>query len=110
MEDQEQFDAAVEELDLDHYDEDALEAYWEHHGNLDDFEDTYRGHFSGGTEDSALGAYMEEFHEDCGTFHEVPETFKYYIDWDSMGRDARFGGELYTIEADRGGYYIFTNY
>jgi len=109
MEDQEQFDAAVEELDLDHYDEDALEAYWEHHGNLDDFEDTYRGHFYGGTEDAAIGDYCEETEMECGTLGDVPDRFQYYIDWESMGRDCRLGGDLYTIEADGGGYYIFSN-
>jgi len=110
MENQEKFDEAVEELGLEYSDEDALQAYWEYHDNLDDFEDTYRGHFYGYDEDEALGNYCEETELECGTLGDVPDRFQCYINWGAMGRDERLGGELYTIEADKGGYYIFTNY
>jgi len=105
------FDREVEESGLDvYYDEDALKMFYDECGSLEGFEDVYCGHYEGFDEDEAIGAYLCELYEDMGTLDEFPSNFRYYIDWEALGRDARLGGELYAEHAAGHGYHIFRNY
>ena len=32
-------------------------------------------------------AYVESFHEETGELDKLPEAFRFYVDWEAMGRD-----------------------
>jgi len=103
------FALEVEENGLEHYPEDALLAFYEDQGTLEDFEDSYCGRYEGRDEYAAIGNYLEELEEEMGTMDEIPSRFRFYIDWYHMGRDARFNGEFW---AEQNGYqwYVFRSY
>lgn len=55
-----------------------------------------------------LGDYAQEFTEETGGLESVPESFKRYIDWESMGHDWDVGGDIDTF--DHGGkIYVIGN-
>lgn len=65
---------------------------FEHHGDLDAareaLEDNYCGVFQ------SLADYMEELTTETT---EIPENLRYYIDWESMARDAELHGDLLAV-------------
>lgn len=70
---------------LDHYGDsefNAVEAFWEAYSG------TYR----------TVGDWAAELNEGC---FDIPKALENYIDWDAMGRDAEFNGDIFTI--NRGG-------
>lgn len=40
--------------------------------------------------------FAETLHEDTGT--KIPESLKYYIDWEALARDMSLNGDIFTIE------------
>ena len=40
--------------------------------------------------------FAEQFHEEIGS--DIPDPFKYYIDWASLGRDMELNGDIFTIQ------------
>jgi antirestriction protein len=79
---------------------DAFIAYAENTGgeNLDGFEEAYQGEFD------TLADWAEDFMESTGGLSEVPEELQRYFDFESYGRDAQLGGDIYKI-----GRYVFWN-
>lgn len=63
-------------------------------------QDCYHGEFA------SLADYMEELTTESVT---IPETLRYYIDWDAMARDAEMGGDLFTIETAHGEVHVFSS-
>ena len=63
-------------------------------------QDCYHGQFA------SLADYMEELTTESVT---IPETLRYYIDWDAMARDAEMGGDLFTIETAHGEVHVFSS-
>jgi len=62
-------------------------------GDLDNAEaafDEYAGQFD------SLADFAEELTHNTGP--EIPETFKFYIDWGAMARDMELNGDVFTIE------------
>lgn len=96
----------AEDMGLDHFPEEALRAYWENIGDLDGFEDAYIGCYDGSNEDDAIGDYFYETYDHST----IPEYLQHYIDWEKMGRDARFGGEIWTERVGVDEYALFYNY
>ena len=72
------------------YDEDAVKAYCYHFGEWDEggFNDRYRGEFDS-WEDMA-----EELLEETGELNAIPETLRYYFDYEKYAIDIRIGGDL----------------
>ena len=66
------------------------------------FEDAYRGEWG------SIGDYAEQFCADVGT--DIPEHLAMYVDFEAMGRDWIYGGDLWTADADGGGVYVFSAY
>jgi antirestriction protein len=74
-------------------------------GELDDFEDAYRGHFA------SVTAYAEELMDDYGAnryIEAMPEYLQPYVKLDvaSFARDLELSGDIATSEGD-GGVYVF---
>ena len=104
----ERVEELIEEYDLGFYPFEAIAVYLEEHEDLEDFEDAYCGEYEGRDEYAAIGNYLEELEEEMG-LDDLPERFRYYIDWYHMGRDARYNGEFW---AESHGYrwYVFRTY
>lgn len=73
-------------------------------GDIDQAEftlqDCYHGQFP------KLADYMEELTTESVT---IPDALRYYIDWDTMARDAEMTGDFFTIETAYGGVHVFSN-
>jgi antirestriction protein len=70
------------------------EAFIDFAGNIDDatgeaFQEAYQGQFN------TLGDWAESFLEDTGGLPEIPENLRNYFDYDSYGRDAQLGGDIW---------------
>lgn len=65
---------------------------------LDDFQNQFMGEYD------SLADYEESLAEESGTLNEIPENFRYYIDWESMARDDELSGYL---DFENG--YVFCN-
>jgi antirestriction protein len=53
---------------------------------------------------AAVADYIQECHEQANP---VPEALRFYIDWQSMARDAQLGGELVSFEVGHGQVHLF---
>lgn len=80
--------AVWELLEVDN--QEAAQAYIQCFGewNKDDFEDRYRGQWSGWV------AMAEELLEETGELEAIPERLRYYFDYEAYARDLRCGGDL----------------
>lgn len=88
---------------------DAFLAYLDYIGGLaqiDDavekFDEAYLGEYDD------LASYAEQLYDDLGT--EIPEAFKYYIDWKKLGRDMELGSDVFTVDAGGGKVWVFDNH
>ena len=63
-------------------------------------QDCYHGQFA------SLADYMEELTTESVT---IPEALLYYVDWQAMARDAKMGGDLFTIETAHGEVHVFSS-
>lgn len=55
-----------------------------------------------------LGDYAQEFTEETGGLDGVPESFRNYIDWESMAHDWDLDGDIATFDHD-GTIYVICN-
>jgi len=62
-------------------------------GDLSDAETAIADNYLGCQ--ASLADYMQEVTEETTA---IPENLRFYIDWQSMARDAELSGDLYTIE------------
>jgi antirestriction protein len=91
-------------------DPDLIRAYAEHVGDhylpreASDLEekigDAYRGAFD------SVADYAEEMTRSC---QEIPDWLDSYIDWEKMGRDMEYNGDISAVELG-GMFYIFDNH
>lgn len=63
-------------------------------------QDGYHGQFS------SLADYMEELTRETVT---IPDALQYYIDWQSMARDAELNGEFFTIATTHDTVHVFSS-
>jgi antirestriction protein len=56
----------------------------------------------------SLDAYAYDYLESTGALSEVPESIRYYIDTEKLGRDMELGGDIFTI-SDGGYLHVYTN-
>ncbi len=61
-------------------------------------DEQYRGRFA------SLADCFQELTEETTT---IPETLRLYIDYEAMARDARLGGEVFTIETAHDEVHVF---
>ncbi|UAL10216.1 antirestriction protein ArdA [Caulobacter segnis] len=61
-------------------------------------DDGYRGVFA------RLADYFQELTEETTA---IPESLRYYIDYDAMARDASINGDVFTLEAPHGEVHVF---
>ena len=85
----------------DEFGEDEVNAYCACFGewNESDFEARYRGEFSS-WEDMA-----EVLLEETGQLNEIPESLRYYFDYEKYARDIRFSGDV----AEHKGYFFWNH-
>lgn len=69
----------------------------------DTLEDRYRGKYDSWED------FAEEFTREVNDMSEVPEWLQNHIDWESVARDFRLGGDFSAIEHD-GDFYFFWNH
>ena len=83
------------------YDEDAVNAYCYCFGewNENDFNERYRGKYD------SWEHMAEELLEDTGELNRIPESLRYYFDYEKYANDLRIGGDF--IEQD--GYYFWNH-
>lgn len=62
------------------------------------FED-YAGEYRGAAE------FAEQLHEDTGT--EIPDSLRYYIDWQALARDMALNGEIMVLQTGFDEVHIF---
>jgi len=72
-------------------------------GDLDEAEEAlaerYHGQFA------SLADYVQELTEDTIS---IPESLRYYIDWEAMARDAELSGDVFTIETTHDEVHVFS--
>lgn len=83
----------------DHISDDVMSAFAENWIDFADvewseLEESFCGVFGSLDEDEAIGDYLFDVATDCGDLENIPDWIRHHIDWRSVGRDARFGGEL----------------
>lgn len=76
---------------LEHFGDDLAEARAA-------FED-YAGEFRSAAD------FVEELHDDTGT--QIPESLRYYIDWEALARDMALNGEIIAIQTGFDDVHIF---
>ena len=83
------------------YDEDAVNAYCYCFGewNENDFNERYRGKYD------SWEHMAEELLEETGELNRIPESLRYYFDYEKYANDLRIGGDF--IEQD--GYYFWNH-
>lgn len=73
-----------------------------HFGDLEEarraLEDRYHGAFS------SVADYMQELTEECTA---IPESLRFYIDWQAMARDAEMSGDVLTVQTAPDEIHIF---
>ena len=73
-------------------------------GDIDQAEtalqDCYHGQFT------SLADYMEDLTTETVT---IPEALRYYVDWQTMARDAEMSGDLFTVETAHDEIHVFSN-
>ena len=90
-------------------DEERAEAYELFIENGDDpayFADRYQGKFGGDStydEEKVLAEYAENSWLECHSADEIPSSLRNYIDWASLGRDYRLGGDVWQVDG-----FVFT--
>lgn len=62
-------------------------------GDLDEAEEALTDHYHG--QFASLADYVQELTEDTIS---IPESLRYYIDWEAMAWDAHASGDLFFIE------------
>ena len=76
-----------------------------------ELEDSFCGIYGGLDEDDAIGDYLFDVATDCGDLDSVPDWIRNHIDWASVGRDARFNGDLRAVRLrSRFEWAIFRNF
>lgn len=73
-------------------------------GDMDQAESTLEDCYHG--QSASLADYIEELTTESVT---IPETLRYYVDWQAMARDAELSGDLFTIETARGEVHVFSS-
>ena len=68
---------------------------------IEAIEDRYLGVYSD------LAEYVQSVTEDCPN---IPESIRYYIDWEAMARDAEISGDLFTIRTAHDETHVFAGY
>jgi antirestriction protein len=96
------FDRVAELAELIEQHGEAFIAYAENMGaeyaTADGFQEAYQGEYD------TLADWAEDFMEQTGGLSEMPENLRHYFDFESYGRDAQLGGDIYKI-----GRYVFWN-
>jgi antirestriction protein len=70
--------------------------------SLDEAESTFEDNYQGTFKD--VGQWAEDFANDTGA---PLETYRSYIDWDAVGRDAEMNGDIFSFETSDGRVHIF---
>jgi len=72
-----------EELAHTHLDREVVMAYFENCGqtDIDTIEEAYQGSWGSDSE------FAEQLLEDCGDLNEIPESLRYYFDFEAYARD-----------------------
>jgi antirestriction protein len=85
----------------------ALAAELCHHfgGDLDKAREALDDHYLGCH--ASLANYVQEVTEDATA---IPQTLRYYIDWDAMARDAELSGEVFTIQTAHDETHVFAGH
>ena len=83
------------------YDEDAVNAYCHCFGewNENDFNERYRGEYD------SWEHMAEELLEETGELNRIPESLRYYFDYEKYANDLRIGGDF----TEHDGYYFWNN-
>ncbi len=71
---------------------------------IEKFEEAYLGNYENVTE------YAEGFLEDTGALAEIPDHLVNYFDFKAFGRDLELGGDIFAVENESFGVYIFDNH
>lgn len=74
----------------DEFGEEEVNAYYACFGewNASDFKERYRGEFS------SWESMAEDLLEETGQLNEIPESLRYYFDYEKYARDIRLSGDL----------------
>ena len=103
-------DTIRENFDIgDHISDDVMSAFaeiWVDFADVEwsELEDSFCGVFGSLDEDEAIGDYLFDLATDCGDLENIPEWIRHHIDWQSVGRDARFGGEFTALRLRDGSF------
>lgn len=109
-----QLNQVMDDLGFDDHQRDALRAFADQ-WRFDevpwiDFEDSFIGEVEGSSEDAAIGNFVHDIHQDNGTLDGIPTDILYNIDWEGVGRDARWGGDYHAVRAPQWGmWFVFRN-
>jgi len=71
-------------------------------GELDEARDALNDRYHG--EYADLADYVQGITEECTA---IPESLRYYIDWQAMARDAEMSGDLFTIQTAHDEIHVF---
>lgn len=71
-------------------------------GDLDEARDALEDRHLGQYE--SLAEYVQDITEETTA---IPQTLRYYIDWQAMARDCELNGELFTIQTAHDAVHVF---
>ncbi|MGD9664693.1 MAG: antirestriction protein ArdA [Novosphingobium sp.] len=78
-------------------------ALLDHHcGDLDEARKALTERYHGAH--TSLADYVQELTEETT---EIPQSLRYYIDWQAMARDAELSGDLFTIQTAHDAVHVF---
>ena len=75
-----------------------------------ELEESFCGVFGSLDEDEAIGDYLFDVATDCGDLDFTPDWLRNHIDWQSVGRDARFNGDLRAERVQNYDWAVFRNW
>lgn len=73
-----------------------------HFGELDEAREAIKDRYHG--EFSSLADYAQDMMEECTA---IPESLRFYIDWEAMARDWEMNGDLFTVQTAREEIHVF---
>lgn len=66
-------------------------------------EDNYQGEWH------SLSEWAEDWLEGCGDLSSMPANLRCYFDYDSFANDCELNGDIFTLDADGGGIWVYGN-
>lgn len=66
-------------------------------------EDNFNGEWN------SLSEWAEDWLDGVGSLNDLPDNLKHYFDYESFANDCEMGGDIFTLDADGGRIWVYSN-